>query len=70
MREKKPKHMKTIPMCKKCYTFYYERAWHQELPAELKGKKDEHIIVMCLKCASCRAKENILAELSADLIFG
>ncbi len=65
--------LRTITMCKRCYTFYYHHSWHFEMPAELQGlDKNDNVAVRFKECPACLGEEAARLEIedASDLALG
>jgi len=51
------RNFKAITMCKQCYTFYYKKSWHFEMPVELDSDNEDQVPVKFTQCSACLEQE-------------
>jgi len=54
-----------LTMCKKCYTFYYEKSWHFERPLNLNEDDEKEISVRFTECPACVDQEVAMYEVES-----
>lgn len=60
---------KSLTMCKKCYTFYYENSWHFYRPLNMKIGNDEEVSVRFTECSTCLDQESALFDTDLNLAW-
>lgn len=68
-RFSKNKVFKMLTMCKKCYTFYYKKAWHFEKPGYFEQINDEEVPVRFTECPACLEQEAAMYENEVETVF-
>lgn len=61
---------RVLTMCKKCYTFHYNKSWHFERPEFLNEYMEQEVPVRFTECPACLEQETALYEAEGDLVFG
>jgi hypothetical protein len=64
------KNIRSLTMCKQCYTFYYKNSWHFEKPDLLESNRETVLPVKFTQCPVCIEQENALFDVESDLVFG
>lgn len=60
---------RVLTMCKKCYTFHYNKSWHFERPEYLDNYTEE-VPVRFTQCPACLEQELALYEIESNLVLG
>ncbi|OHA21003.1 MAG: hypothetical protein A2849_01700 [Candidatus Taylorbacteria bacterium RIFCSPHIGHO2_01_FULL_51_15] len=57
--------VRTLTMCRKCYTFFYRNSWHFERPDYLRMDQDLEIPVRFTECQACMEQEMAFYDMDA-----
>jgi len=60
---------RALTMCKKCYTFYYKKAWHFERPEYLDDYVEQEVPVRFTECPACLEQDEALFEKESSLVL-
>ena len=59
--------LRSLKMCKKCYTFYYKNSWVYDKPKQQNSWDDEPTISICFtECPACLSEESSKSELESS----
>ncbi len=61
--------VKKLTMCRKCYTFYYNNAWHFEKPEYLSTEHEEEVPVRFTECSACMEQDLASYEIESNLAW-
>ena len=61
---------RALTMCKKCYTFYYRKAWHFERPEYLDDYVEQEVPVRFTECPACLEQDQAMYETESNLVLG
>lgn len=60
---------KKLVMCKKCFTFYYNRSWHLERPEYLDQNFETEIPVHFTECLACMEQDQAQLERESNFVL-
>lgn len=63
------KNLKTLTMCERCFSFYYNHSWHFERPDYLEHDTDSTVPVYFTQCLACLEQEDARYETESSLIW-
>lgn len=62
--------LKTLRVCRECYTFYYKNSWHFEKPDDVESyRKNSRVSIDFTQCPACLEQELATYDMESDLMW-